>query len=304
MLEVADSWGVLHEFGDPWKDVRRIARPDVKVIHITLVDFLMKSNYQDMQRFLPADLAISGDAQTSLLPLTEAVKRELTATRAAALAGKANGFRTAHREMKERQKAAAAHGWDASPVTTARLAAEVWHAVKNEPWSLVVTGQVSWPKRLWPTTEYSQMLGGSGGAGVGYAAPAAIGAALANRERGILSVTIQGDGDLLYAPGVLWTAAHHRIPLLIVMHNNRGYAQETMHLQRMANLLERDPRTARVGTTLWDPEVDFSKLAQAHGVWGEGPISDPNALGRALARALEVVKGGAPALVDVVCQLR
>jgi thiamine pyrophosphate-dependent acetolactate synthase large subunit-like protein len=148
------------------------------------------------------------------------------------------------------------------------------------------------------------MLGSSGAQGVGYAAPGAVGAALANRDRGIITVTLQPDGDLCYAPGVLWTAAHHRIPLLMVMYNNRGYVQEVMHLQRMAGVHQRDPKTAKIGTMIYDPEVDFAKIAQGFGVWAEGPISDPNALGPALARALKVVKSGAPALVDVVCQLR
>ena len=31
---------------------------------------------------------------------------------------------------------------------------------------------------------------------------------------------------MMYAPGVLWTAAHHRIPMLTIMHNNRAYHQE------------------------------------------------------------------------------
>ena len=92
-----------------------------------------------------------------------------------------------------------------------------------------------WPLRLWNFDKHYQYIGGSGGVGVGYGAPAAVGAALANRKHGRFSVSIQNDGDLLYAPGVLWTAAHHRIPLLIVMHNNRAYHQEVMHVQRMAN---------------------------------------------------------------------
>jgi benzoylformate decarboxylase/acetolactate synthase-1/2/3 large subunit len=304
MLEVSDPWGLLNGMGDPWKDVRPAAKPSVKVIHISLADYIMKSNYQDMQRFLPGDLQISGDAQTSLAPLTEAVKRELTPTRAAALAQRDDELRKQHLAMKERQKTAAAYGWDASPVTTARLAAEIWNAVKGEKWSLVVSDRVTWPQRMWPATEHTQMLGGSGGFGIGYGAPAAVGAALANRDRGILSVTIQPDGDLCFAPGVLWTAAHHKIPLLIVMFNNGGYGQEVMHLQRMANLHRRNPRTARVGTMIYDPEVKFAKLAESFGVWGEGPISDPGALGPALGRALKVVKSGAPALVDVACQLR
>ncbi len=304
MLEVQDPWGMLHGLGDPWKDVRRVAKPEVKVIQITLADFMMKSNYQDFQRFQPADLAISGDAQTSLAPLTEAVKRELSGTRAAALAGKADALRKRHAGMKERLRADAALGWEASPVTTARLSAELWNTIKGEKWCLAVSDRIAWPKRLWPTSRFHHMLGGSGAAGVGYSAPGAVGAALANRDRGILTVTLQPDGDLCYAPGVLWTAAHHRIPLLIVMYNNRGYVQEVMHLQRMAGLHQRDPKTAKIGTMIYDPEVDFAKIAQGFGVWAEGPISDPNALGPALARALKVVKGGAPALVDVVCQLR
>jgi thiamine pyrophosphate-dependent acetolactate synthase large subunit-like protein len=304
MLEVQDPWGVLHGMGDPWKDVRRVAKPEVKLIHITLADFLMKSNYQDFQRFQPADLSISADAQTSIVPLTEALKRELSSTRANELAGKADAMRKRNRDMKERQKSAAALGWEASPVSTARLSAELYNAIKDENWSLAVSDRVAWPKRLWPTSKYHQMMGGSGAAGVGYSAPGAVGVALANRDKGILTVTLQPDGDLCYAPGVLWTAAHHKIPILFLMYNNRGYVQEVMHLQRMAGLHQRDPKTAKVGTMIYDPEVDFAKLAQSFGVWGEGPISDPNALAPALQRAMKIVKGGAPALVDVVCQLR
>ncbi|HEX4798278.1 MAG TPA: thiamine pyrophosphate-binding protein [Burkholderiales bacterium] len=304
MLEVQDPFGTLHSMGDPWKDVRRAAKPDVKVIHITLADFLMKSNYQDFQRFQPADLAISGDAQTSIAPLTEAVKRELSSARAAELAGKADAMKKRHRDMQERTKTAAALGWEASPVSTARLSAELYNAIKGEKWALAVSDRVPWPKRLWPTSQYHQMMGGSGAAGVGYSAPGAVGVALANRDKGILTVTLQPDGDMCYAPGVLWTAAHHKIPLLIVMYNNRGYVQEVMHLQRMAGLHRRDPKTAKVGTMIYDPEVDFAKLAQSFGVWGEGPISDPDKVGPALQRGLKVVKSGAPALVDVVCQLR
>jgi len=304
MLEVQDPWGMLHGMGDPWKDVRRAAKPDVKVIQISLADFMMKSNYQDFQRFCPADVAISADAQTSLAPLTEAVKRELSSTRAAELAGKVDGMRNRHRDMQERTRTAAALGWGASPVSTARLSAELWNAIKNENYCLAVSDRIAWPKRLWPTTKYTNMMGGSGAAGVGYSAPGAVGVALANRDKGILTVTLQPDGDLCYAPGVLWTAAHHKIPLLIVMYNNRGYVQEIMHLQRMAGLHRRDPKTAKVGTMIYDPEVDFAKLAQSFGVWGEGPISDPDKLAPALARGLKVVKSGAPALLDVVCQLR
>lgn len=108
----------------------------------------------------------------------------------------------------------------------------------------------------------------------------------------------------MYAPGVLWTAAHHKIPILMIIHNNRAYHQEVMHLQKMASLHNRRMDTAAIGTTIENPNIDFGKLAQSLGLHGEGPISDPNAIGPALSRALAVVKRGEPALVDIVSQGR
>ena len=208
------------------------------------------------------------------------------------------------RKAKAALRESAARGWETSPVTTSRLAMETFDVIKNEPWALVVSDRIPWARSLWPATQYHQFLGGSGGQGVGYGAPAAVGAALANKAKGLLSVTFQPDGDLMYAPGVLWTAAHHQIPLLMVMHNNRGYYQEVMHLQRMAALHRRRPDTALIGNEIDNPAIDYAKLAQAHGVWAEGPISNPALLKPALQRALAVVKSGRPALVDVVCQPR
>jgi benzoylformate decarboxylase/acetolactate synthase-1/2/3 large subunit len=117
-------------------------------------------------------------------------------------------------------------------------------------------------------------------------------------------VQFQGDGDMMYAPGALWTAAHHNIPLLTVMHNNRCYHQEIMHVQRMAAIHNRPQPTARIGTEITNPNIDFAKLAQSMGVWAEGPITDPAKLGPALQRAIAVVKSGKPALIDAVCQGR
>ena len=130
------------------------------------------------------------------------------------------------------------------------------------------------------------------------------GAALANRQHGRLSVNVQCDGDLNYAPGVLWTAAHHRIPLLTVMHNNRAYHQERMFITDVAAKVKRDVRRAGVGNDLTDPNIDYASLARAYGVHGFGPIENPNDLGPALKRAIDVVKRGEPALVDVVTQGR
>ena len=90
----------------------------------------------------------------------------------------------------------------------------------------------------------------------------------------------------------------------MIVHNNRAYHREIMHLQRMAGLHNRRMDTAAIGTTIENPNIDYAKLAQSMGVHGEGPITDPNAIGPALSRALAAVKRGEPALVDVVTQGR
>ena len=176
--------------------------------------------------------------------------------------------------------------------------------VQKEDWSLVNGALSGWAMRLWNFEKYYQYIGVSGGSGIGYGAPAAVGAALANRKYGRLSISLQNDGDLMYAPGVLWTAAKYKIPILFVMNNNRAYHEEVMHLQRMAGRRERGIDRARIGNAIDEPAIDFAKLAQSMGVHAEGPITSPNDLAPAIRRLIATVKSGEPALLDVVMQPR
>ncbi|MBV9504566.1 MAG: thiamine pyrophosphate-binding protein, partial [Acidobacteriia bacterium] len=147
-------------------------------------------------------------------------------------------------------------------------------------------------------------IGGHGAYGIGYGAPAAVGAALANKKHGRLSINIQCDGDLNYGPGVLWTAAHHQIPLLSIMHNNRGYHQERMFLEDMACRANRDVSKTNIGVALDTPNINYAMMAKAYGMYSAGPIENPNDLGPAIKAAIEVVKKGEPALIDLVTQPR
>src|SRR5439155_24945342 len=121
---------------------------------------------------------------------------------------------------------------------------------------------------------------------------ASAGAALDNRKHGRISVAIQGEGDLMFVPGTLWTAAHHRIPILYVVHNNRAYHQEDMYLQAMANRHSRGITNAHIGTTLTDPNIDYATVAKVFGVYSEGPITDQKDLEPALKPAVAGAKRG------------
>ena len=305
-LELTDFWGTVNAVRDAiLRTSRPLVRPGTKLISITALDLATKGNYQDFQRYPEVDIALAADAEATLPALIESSKRLLTDDRRRALQDRGKKLADAHAAALDRMRTEATYAWDASPISTARLMMELWAQIKSEDWALVAESGImtDWTG-LWNFDKHYQSLGGSGGAGVGYGAPAAVGAALANKKRGRLSVTIQGDGDFLYAPGVWWTAAHHRIPLLAVMHNNRAYHQEVMHLQRMASRHNRGITRAHIGTTIEDPNVDFAKIAQGMGVHAQGPITNPHDLGPALKRALEVVKRGEPSLIDVVTQPR
>jgi acetolactate synthase I/II/III large subunit len=306
-LEMSDFWGNVNSFRDQMRRTSELlVKPGTKLISINSDDLYTKSNYQDFDRLPEVDLAIAADGETTLPALTEAVKRLTTDDKHRAWEVRGTQLAKAHQQTLDRNREAAAVGWDASPISTARLCAELWNQIKDRDWSLVSTTVFisNWPQRLWKMDKHYHYTGTQGGYGIGYGAPAAVGAALANRKYGRLSVNIQCDGDLMYAPGVLWTAAHHQIPLLSVMHNNRGYHQEVMQVQIMADRHNRGIDRANIGTTITAPNIEYAKLAQSMGMYGEGPIADPKDLGPALKRALDVVNRGEPAVVDVVTQPR
>ena len=308
-LEVMDFWGTINRLRDQLhRSTRRFARQTAKLVTITTGDLYIRANYQDFRRMQDVDLAIAADAEATLPSLIEAVKRLTTGDRQRVFDERGARLAATSRAAAERSRIDASYGFDATPVSTARLCAEVWAQIKTEDWALVSSYYSpdvgGWARKLWNFDKTYQWLGHAGGGGIGYGLPASVGAALANRRHGRLSVAIQTDGDLMYAPGALWTAAHHNIPLLSVMHNNRAYHMEVMHVQRMCNARNRGIDRGALGSELTDPNIDYATLAKSMGVYAEGPIENPNDLAPALRRAIEVVKRGEPALVDVVTQVR
>ena len=143
-----------------------------------------------------------------------------------------------------------------------------------------------------------------GAGGIGYCIGASAGAGLAAKKRNRIVINIQCDGDLNYTPGSLWTAAHHKLPVLTIMHNNRGYHQEVMYLHYMAGVRGRGTDRMHIGTTLRDPFIDYAKLAEAYGMNSEGPLENPDDLKAAYSRGIKSVLDGEPYLIDVITEPR
>ena len=260
----------------------------------------------------PNSLMIEADAETSLPGIIEEVKTLLTGDKRRLIDERAKSNEQAHAGQRAEEWAQsieqARRGWDGSPISLGRLHAELWPLIKNE--DVCVSGPNGFTSghstRLFNMDKPYSYLGGQGAGGMGYGAPATVGAGLAAKKagNGRIVVNIQTDGDLNYAPGVLWTMAHHRLPVLTVMHNNRGWHQERMFMQFMAGVRNRGTDRMGIGVSLADPNIDYAKMAQAYGMYAEGPISDPKDLAGAYKRAMDRVKRGEPALVYVITQPR
>jgi thiamine pyrophosphate-dependent acetolactate synthase large subunit-like protein len=305
-LEPNDPFGLVTDRGRDG-NLRPILPDGSTSITISSTELLPKGNYQMVQRYTGnITLAVEADAEATLPLLIEAVKQQLTPSRQSVLQARGRAFAQAHLDDLNLAKGVAAYGWDASPVSVPRMCQELYYAIKDEDWSLVsITDfQSYWPQRLWAADKHYQYIGGQGAQGIGYLTPAGLGAALANQKYGRLTVSIVGDGDLMFGPGALWTAAHERIPILYLVHNNRCYHQEIMQMQYIANRRQRGIDRLGIACNISDPNIRYADLAKAMGVYGEGPIADPKDLGPALKRAVARVKQGAPALVDVVSQGR
>ncbi|CAA0128096.1 Benzoylformate decarboxylase [Mycolicibacterium vanbaalenii] len=267
----------------------------VPVIQVSTAGLAVKAWAADLQRVQAAEMVVAAQVRPTLDALVIELKGLIdpsdTSARVARLA--------THSEQYRAVWAATAAG--AQGITPALLADRLGVATGNAERVLANGSLHNWVHRLWSIDHVGAYLGSSGGAGLGYGLGASIGAALAHRGSGRLVVDIQSDGDALMTPGALWTAARHRVPLLIVMENNRMWGNSFVHAQKMARARGRSNPRPEVGTVIDDPAVDFAGLARAQGVSATWTVAEAAGLDGALAAAVDhVLSRRAPALVDVV----
>jgi acetolactate synthase I/II/III large subunit len=275
-----------------------------KYIRVGLADYGVKSWPSSYGRLYPADISILGDGAQALRQLTRRCQEAITDAVQKRVAARSARAETLHHTIYDRyQTDLRSRWWAQQPTSTARLAAEVWESIRDEDWILAHGSLSGWERRLWEMTEGSRCIAGGGGTGTGMGV--ALGVALASRGTGKVCVSIQNDGDLLYTPGSLWTAAAHDIPMLVVMFNNRSYYQDVGHQTAITKMRERPLEHVGVGVNLDRPATDFALLARSFNLYGDGPILDPEAIRPALQKGLKVVKEEKRlALIDTVTQPR
>jgi thiamine pyrophosphate-dependent acetolactate synthase large subunit-like protein len=255
-----------------------------KVIHAGEDIHLHNGWGKEHMELPPIDVHLLGDADAAVADLLAALRVE--PKRAAA---PVSGAKT--QAARAQVKAGDALNLDLVALALAE-------AVGDQPVSFPCLPR-GWSSLLWPHRHPLEYLGKDGGGGVGSGPGITIGAALALKDSGRLTVGVLGDGDCLMSMNALWTAARYSIPALFIIANNRSYYNDELHQEGVARHRGRSPVNRWIGQSLDHPAPDIAKLAEAQGVTGIGPVKRVAELQDAIRRGVECVRAGRPCLIDV-----
>ena len=303
-VDVKDMGKATQKLDSTTRAIRSRIAADARVVDLGFNHIGISAWTHDFAALHETDLQVTADTAIALPLLLERCRDlERRAPREPERARRRAQLTEMHDGAWEGWRHQSSSAWDASPVSVPRLAAEVWEVIKEHDWVLTAGTANEWAMRTWDFDRAYRHPGKSLGTSTQIAI--SLGVALAHRGSGRLVVDLQPDGDLMFDLGALWVAAYYKIPLLVVMFNNRAYYNDWEHQERIARQRGTPVERASIGMEIDKPAPDFAAVARALGWYGEGPIVDPAEVGGAVARAAKtVVEQDTPALVDVVCQPR
>lgn len=299
-LDVVDWTRGSHKPNWETREVEAITTPDCKWIDIGFADIEISKWATDYNKHHNWDMRILSDTANAIPALTEACRSRIKSDpklikkidERKKLVGEKHSAQWS--QWQEQVK----DTWDQMPMHEARMATEVWESIKEEDWVLTAGTLKDWVRKVWNFDKPYQHPGRDLGTGTQFGL--SLGVAYAYKDTDKVVVDLQPDGDLMFDLGGLWIAAKYEIPILVIMYNNRAYYNDWAHQISVANKRGTDPDRAYIGMDLEGPAPDFAHIAKGLDWYAEGPILDPTEIQPAVQRAMEEVKKGKPALVDII----
>jgi acetolactate synthase-1/2/3 large subunit len=303
-LDVVDWTRGSHKANWQTREVECVCKPGCKWIDVGFADIEISKWATDYNKHHNWDMRILADTANAIPALTEATAARIQGDTklAARIDERKQAIGEKHAAQWKKWQDEVKEQWDRRPMHESRMAHEVWQVIKDEDWVLTAGTLKNWALKVWdfdaPYRHPGRELGTATQIGM------SLGVALAHKGSGKLVVDLQPDGDLMFDLGALWVASKYEIPILVVMYNNRAYYNDWAHQIHVAETRGTDPARAYIGMDLEGPEPDFAHIARGMEWFAEGPIADPADIAPALARAIEQVKAGKPALVDIIVDRR
>jgi acetolactate synthase I/II/III large subunit len=198
-------------------------------------------------------------------------------------------------KMWDYRQAIAREHWDRSPVSIERLALELDAVLDKDTCYVADVDSGKKMENLMSFGGADKQYFSTSGAALGWGLPASFGVKLARPDLPVVAVL--GDGGFLFSgPMPLWSFARYKVPVAIVVMNNRSYNNER---NRIWNTGGKQFQVGRdMSCYLGDPDIDYTKAAAAFGVEGE-LVEEASALRGALERAKRATADGRPYLLDV-----
>ena len=260
-----------------------VIKAETRCIHI-------EEDPWEIGKVFPVDIGIIADARSALRALCELYPR--VAVEADAKAARLALIKKAKEQVSMELEARVREDWDRTPINAARLVRAMDRLIEKD--ALIVNESPTSKDILMANFRFAagrSYFSNSSGGYLGWGLGAAIGATLASPNRRV--VACLGDGCAMFGLQGLWTLAKYRVPLTVIVFNNRAYMAVKNQFRGSE---ERIRIAAAMGAELTGPDLNFARLAETFGVHGER-VEQPDAIEPALKRALEQT---GPALVDVV----
>lgn len=267
------------DLGGALRQANTVGKVTAKIVHASLDHNLHNGANMDFQELPPVDVPIAAASEEVVAELLDKLP---------------SGKRDPWQVRVTRKKPAV----DGKGITLAQIAMSLRKAV-GDPEKVSLAGLArGWPVDFWPFRHPLSYLGKDGGGGIGSGPGISVGAALALHTRGRHTVSILGDGDFAMGASAIWTAVRHRIPLLVLINNNRSYFNDELHQETVARKRGREPANRWIGQRLSDPDPDLAKLVEAQGAVGIGPVRDAAEVDAAIEKGVAVLRSGGVCVID------
>ena len=260
---------------------------DARLVHIDAAPSRVARNQR-------SDCAIVADPRATLRALARILARRASEEYRAAALARGTALAATRNAQREAWTTEIAMRGDVAPMSPARLMHEVAEALP--PDAAVVAEAITAGADMFRALRIDdpdRFLSARGG-GIGQGLPSAVGFKLARPECPVLCLS--GDGSALYNVQALWTAAHHRVPVVFLIINNGAYRVLKLNLDRYRASLGGRGNRGYPHLDLADPAPDYVALAAGFGVKSER-IETPGRLAEGLREAFA---SGEPRLLDVV----
>jgi benzoylformate decarboxylase len=264
-------------------------RPETRCVHI-------EEDPWEIGKVFPVDLGIVADAKSALRTLIESFPSISERSHGSGRTERIECLKQAKEQARADLENRVQEGWDATPINAARLVRTMDKLLEHDV--LIVNESPTSKDVLVANLQFTpgrSYFSNSSAGHLGWGLGAAIGATLASPGRRV--VACLGDGSTMFGIQGLWTLAKYRVPLIVIVFNNRAYMAVKNQFRGPE---ERVKIAAELGAELVGPEINFARIAESFGVFGQR-VEQPEQIEAALKTALDQ---SGPALVDVVISQR